>query len=164
MRLYLRESELDQGAQLLRKTSRNLRELARLAAQPCDLLDAELDVLIELFSTEGCDVSALRKQMGAAKQSLNRNLTALESKGLIRRDVSSADRRRRALRLTDEGRRIASDAAEGWRTALRDAYRTVGPEDVAATRRLIATLLLITDQREVAETQKGEDRTREPPP
>lgn len=147
-RLYLREAELDQGAALIRSAARNLRQSAHAATRESGLLDAELDTLIELYDTEGCDVSELRHRLNAARQSLNRNLKTLENKGLISRSPCPQDARRRLLHLTDDGRALAARAAAGWRELLLNAYRTTGPDDVSSARRLLLQLSNMTPDTE----------------
>ncbi|MBB34386.1 MAG: MarR family transcriptional regulator [Hirschia sp.] len=139
-RLYLRESELDQGARLLRAAWRNLRARAAEAAGDIDLTESELDILIELINLDNADVTTLRTQMNMPKQSMTRHLQSLEDKALLVRKRCVRDGRRRLLALTAEGARIATRAAEGWRDAMSSAYMAAGPEDVASTRRLLAML------------------------
>lgn len=139
-RLYLRETELDQGARLLRAAWRNLHAQAVEAASDAGLIEAEIDILIELLGLENEDVTSLRERMGAPKQSMARHLQSLEDKGLIARRRCPRDGRRRILTLSPEGEKIASRAAEGWRRAMARAYLAAGPEDVADARRLLALL------------------------
>ena len=136
-RLYLRETELDEGAALLRAAFRKLCACAQSAAGDTGLLDAELDILIELSDLEGCDVTTLRDRLETPKQSLARNLNNLETKGLIARRKCDRDGRRRLLALTQEGRTIAQKAADGWRNLLAEAFRMAGPDDVLSARRLL---------------------------
>ncbi|MEM6627197.1 MAG: MarR family transcriptional regulator [Pseudomonadota bacterium] len=139
-RLYLREAELDLGAELLRAAARRLIRRARNAAGAKDLLDAELDIVIELLNAEGIDVSEMRARLDAPKQSLARNLKSLENKGFIARRPCPKDGRRRLLSLTEIGRDLASRAAAGWREALLDAYKAAGPESVAGARSLLQAI------------------------
>ncbi len=136
-RLYLRESELDQGASLIKNAARALRQNAIRHASGANLLEAELDTLIELFEAEGCDVTELRERMDAPKQSLTRNLNALEQKNFIERRLCKQDGRKRRLYLTSNGRELATAMAEGWREILLSAFRACGPETVSNARRLL---------------------------
>ena len=144
-RLYLRESELDQGARLVRAAYRALRNEALKNAEGSDLSEPEIDILVELLGRTDEDVTSLRNAMGTPKQSMARHLQSLEDKGLLMRKRCPKDGRRRVLILTDQGRDIASQAADGWRRLMAAAYVAVGPEDVANTRRLLAMLADSTD-------------------
>ncbi|ACT58017.1 transcriptional regulator, MarR family [Hirschia baltica ATCC 49814] len=136
-RLYLRESDLDQGASLIRQSARKIRHMVGSVAQEAGLLEAELDTLIELVEMEGCDISELRAHLFAPKQSLARNLNALEKSGYIERVPCPKDGRRRLLNLTESGKEVISKAANGWRDVLLEAYRASGPEVVANAKKLL---------------------------
>lgn len=139
-RLYLRESDLDQGASLIRQSARKIRYLVGNIAEEAGILEAELDTLIELYEMEGCDISELRKHMNAPKQSLARNLNALEKKDFIKRTPCPKDGRRRLLYITDSGKSLVSRAAEGWREVLLKAYKASGPETVIHAKKLLQQL------------------------
>lgn len=139
-RLYLRDSELDQAAALVRRAARNLRESAIKTAGNANIIDAAIDVLIEISSMEGCDVAQLRAHMQAPKQSLNRNLNILEENGLIKRTPCPRDARRRRLMLSEDGKKLVEDAANGWRALLLDAFRKAGPDNVSSARNVLFEL------------------------
>lgn len=136
-RLYLRESDLDHGASLIRQSARKIRHLANSIAQEAGLLEAELETLVELSEIEGCDISELRTHLNAPKQSLARNLNALEKSGFIKRVPCIKDGRRRLLHLTNSGKTVISRAAKGWRDVLLEAYRASGPEVVSNAKKLL---------------------------
>ena len=138
-RLYLKDSELDQGAHLLRSAFRRLRDKAHEAAD-CPLGEGELDILVELFISGDLPVNALRDAIGAPKQSLARRLNDLQERDLVERAKCHQDGRRRIVRLTESGRTIAERAASGWRNALSIAYKAAGPERVNNMRILLASL------------------------
>jgi DNA-binding MarR family transcriptional regulator len=137
-RLYLRDQELDRGAALIRAAARRLEQLTRSPA--ADLPAPELEALVEVHDVGPIDVSRLRARLGAAKQSLTRALNALEGRGLVRRVAGGSDRRTRLVTLTPEGARLAAEAAERRREALREAYRLAGPDAVAGAARVLARI------------------------
>jgi DNA-binding MarR family transcriptional regulator/GNAT superfamily N-acetyltransferase len=53
---------------------------------------------------EGCELSALRGRLGLDSGYLSRLLRSLEAQGLVTVETAAADRRRRRVRLTSEGR------------------------------------------------------------
>lgn len=140
-RLYLRESDLDHGAALIRQSARKIRYLVNSVAQEANLLEAELDTLIELHDLEGCDISELRTHLNAPKQSLARNLNALEEAGFIRRIPCPKDGRRRLLHTTDSGKEIINQAAKGWRNVLLEAYRSSGPDVVSNAKKMLQSVV-----------------------
>ena len=139
-RLYLRESELDQGARALRNAWKGLRRLAHEAVPAEGLSPPEIDILIELLGLVEADVKTLRNLLESPKQTFARHIQSLEKRNLIRRRTCPTDRRRRLIGLTDEGSQLALHAAGAWRTALSSAFMAAGSEDVAGTRRLLALL------------------------
>ena len=136
-RLYLRESDLDLGASLIRQSARKLRYHLNSVAQEANLLDTELETLIELSTIEGCDISELRTYLNAPKQSLARNLKTLEKNGYIKRIPCVKDGRRRLLHLSDSGKTLVAHAAKGWRDVLLKSYRASGPEIVSNAKKLL---------------------------
>ena len=139
-RLYLQDSELDQGHKLLRLASRQLKLRATHAAKT-DLTSFEMDILIEVFETDNLDVSTLRESLDAPRQSLARHLNYLEEKQLVKRENCKKDGRRRILTLTESGRKLTQDAARGWRELLMEIYSEAGPEDVSAMRRILKLMV-----------------------
>jgi DNA-binding MarR family transcriptional regulator len=139
-RLYLRDQDLDQGAALILSAARKLTRLALLGLGEAEISEAELAVLLELHDSGPADVGLLRARLDSPKQSLARNLNALEARALIARETSSKDRRRRLVKLTDAGAGFALRAAEHRRTALRQAFLTAGPDAVTGARRVLSEI------------------------
>ena len=78
---------------------------ARLAAYK--LTYAQWIPLYKLFKQDGCTPIAMARDLSADPAALTRSLTRLETKGLLRRERSTQDRRVVHLWLTDEGRAVA---------------------------------------------------------
>ncbi|MBI1341220.1 MarR family transcriptional regulator [bacterium] len=136
-RLFLRDREVDEAAALIRAAARTLDRLVGSATARSGLLSAELDILIELHDRSVGDVSRLRVSLGAPKQSLMRNLALLEAKGLIKRRIASADRRRRIVELTEAGLELAGAAVDQRRDMLRQVLIAAGPEAALGARRFL---------------------------
>ncbi len=69
----------------------------------------EARVLFELAHGSGCEISALRGALDIDAGYLSRILARLESDGLITRERSTADARRRVIALTGPGRQVFAD-------------------------------------------------------
>ena len=97
----------------LRITRRVLTALGLTAAR-FDLLFA-----IKKSSRYGMNQSALRKVLGVSRATVSRMLASLEDLGLVRREVTTADRRQKFVELTKNGRRRIASAhrqltRSGW--------------------------------------------------
>jgi DNA-binding MarR family transcriptional regulator len=77
----------------------------RLAAYK--LTYAQWVPLFKLFKEDGCTPIAMARDLSVDPAALTRALTRLETKGLLRRERSTQDRRVVHLWLTDEGRAVA---------------------------------------------------------
>ena len=77
----------------------------RLAAYK--LTYAQWIPLFKLFKEDGCTPIAMARDLSVDPAALTRALTRLETKGLLRRERSTQDRRVVHLWLTDEGRAVA---------------------------------------------------------
>lgn len=80
---------------------------------------------------------ALADEMGLDRTTLGRNLRPLERDQLVSIAVDPADRRGRALAITDHGRTKVRDGKALWAAAQASFEATYGPE---RTRALHATL------------------------
>lgn len=78
---------------------------ARLA--PYKLTYAQWVPLYKLFKQDGCTPIAMARDLSSDPAALTRSLNRLETKGLIRRERSTQDRRVVHVWLTEEGRAVA---------------------------------------------------------
>ena len=139
-RLYLRDDELDRGVGLLLQSERILMGAANDAAEASGLSPAELSLMLTILYWPGRDVSTVRDDLGATTPTLARVLGRLDRRGLIRKERTGGDGRRRALHLSEAGEALVTPIAEAMRVKLRTAYRSVGPEAVTGARLLIEAL------------------------
>jgi DNA-binding MarR family transcriptional regulator len=142
-RLYLRDQDLNDGAALIRAASRRLSQLVYKASASSGVVEAEIDVMEEIFDTGPMDVTELRDRLNAPKQSMARTLNQLETRGLTTRDVDPRDRRRRLVTLTPAGLAFVQAATERRREALRQIFLQSGPEAVNGARRVLKELLRV---------------------
>lgn len=139
-RLYLRDSELDQGAALIRAAARRLASLSNSSSGSDPPLDGAVDILVELFDIGPHDVTSLRGRLNIPKQTLARYLNDLEARGLITRERDRLDGRRRRILLTPEGDRMTRQGAEARRAAMREVFLLCGPDAVTGARRVLAEI------------------------
>jgi DNA-binding MarR family transcriptional regulator len=140
-RLFLREEELDRALELALAAQRVLESIAEPAQADDTLGSGHWRVLSALRRRPGQSVAALRTRLAIPKQSLARLLDDLQTAGLITRAVANADRRRRALSLTEAGRAREAAIAAGGRARLAAAFRAAGPQAVAGARDVWLALL-----------------------
>jgi len=103
-----------------------IRRLSRVNLSP-----AQFSVLVVIDRNRGLSQADLAATLGIERARLVRMLNGMERRGLTQRLPAPADRRRHALRLTREGRKILSRAkalAAQHEAALkqklgRDSYR-----------------------------------------
>jgi DNA-binding MarR family transcriptional regulator len=75
------------------------------------------------------------------KQSLSRTIKELEARDLIVRGASQSDRRRRPLRLTEQGAALEERLNGGLRRRLALAYRAAGADAVAGYHQVLLGLV-----------------------
>jgi DNA-binding MarR family transcriptional regulator len=139
-RLYLRDSELDQGAALIRAAARRLSAVSNPAPGSAPIQDGAHDILMEIFDLGPQDVSGLRTRLNIPKQTLARYLNELEARGLIARERDRLDGRRRRIHLTPEGEAMTRRGAETRRATMREVFLLCGPDAVTGARRVLAEI------------------------
>jgi len=107
------------------------------ALAPFGLPSGALSILALIGANESCSQAALARQAGIGKPALVGILDELERRGLATRAVSPEDRRRKALSLTAEGKRMLEEmqhAANAEEEAIRETL------SVEERRQLLAFL------------------------
>lgn len=140
MRLYLRDEELDRGAGLILLGERALSAAAESARKQARLSRSEMQVLLAISQFPGQDVAGLRGRLAMTVPTCARLLGELDKRGLIERQLDGSDRRRRALMLSESGQALLAPVLTSMRSALREAYKSVGPEAVTGARALLEAI------------------------
>jgi len=83
---------------------------ARWQAGLPQLTKPQYAALTAIDDKPGIEQTALGRTAAIDKATLAAMLTRLEQRGLVERSVDGADRRRRVLHLTDEGRRLLAES------------------------------------------------------
>lgn len=124
--LFLREAEIRRGVELLyfgySHLTRSIDET--LATQ--GLGRAHHRVLYFVARQPELTVSELMRLLGITKQSLNRVLGELMTRGLVEMQTGRIDRRQRLLSLTAEGSALEAALFERLRETLSAAYAQAG--------------------------------------
>ncbi|WP_439814266.1 MarR family winged helix-turn-helix transcriptional regulator [Zavarzinia sp. CC-PAN008] len=139
--LFLREEDLRQGIELLFFAYRYF------TADPDEILAqkgfgrAHHRVLHFLGRHPGISVAELLAILGITKQSLSRVLAQLVDEGYVVQEADAGDRRRRLLRLTDQGEAFEREVSAPQRARVTRAYREAGAEAVAGYRKVLLGLI-----------------------
>ncbi len=78
------------------------------------------------------------------RSTLGHLLRPLEARGLVAIGTSDADRRSRAIALSEEGRRLLLRARRLWRAAQRRFETTFGTEEALGLRRVLKQVATLT--------------------
>ncbi|BBY18334.1 bifunctional helix-turn-helix transcriptional regulator/GNAT family N-acetyltransferase [Mycolicibacterium litorale] len=89
----------------------------------------EARVLYEIAHTSDIAVADLRVRLGLDPGHLSRLLSAFEARALIEREVSTTDRRRQLVRLTEEGRAAFAELDAKQVAAIGDLLAELSPAD-----------------------------------
>ncbi|HEX4496551.1 MAG TPA: MarR family transcriptional regulator [Thermoanaerobaculia bacterium] len=127
-------------ATAMRKASRRLTQLYDDALLPCGLRSTQLAILSELErrSQAPPTVQELADSLVMDRSALGHNLRPLERDGFLALQESPADRRRRLIVMTPQGKAKHDEARRLWRTAQDRFHEIFGTTDAASLR---ATLL-----------------------
>jgi DNA-binding MarR family transcriptional regulator len=121
-----------------------IRQAARHVTQFYDQLLAQSGLRATQFAILGrlqrngpLPINTLAAALVLDRTTLGRNILPLERDGLIEIGASSADRRRREVRLTAAGAARLRAAQRGWNEAQQRFNEVFGPERAAALRDLL---------------------------
>ena len=120
----------------LRRATRRLTQAYDQALKPSGLRLTQYSVLANVARCEGLSITELAAVLAMDRTTLTRNLRPLERGGLIR-VAPGPDQRRRAVGITEAGRRRYEAAVPLWREAERAFRRSMGREEAAVLRALL---------------------------
>ena len=133
---------------------KRVHQLAQAGLEPAfaeeGLTFVQWHALISIHFERGTTSAALARDLAYDKGATTRLIDALEARGWVRRSREHEDRRLVALRLTDEGARVAHrcrarvlEAWNGWLAAWPDADIA---DTIATLQRLRATMESIAER------------------
>lgn len=76
-----------------------------------------------------------------SKQAMSQIVDQLEERALVSRRIDPADRRARAIQITELGRQTLAHAASAWATVEEEVCAAVGEHDLATTMRTMRQYL-----------------------
>lgn len=136
--LYLRDEELKQGVDLLFFAFSDMFVHGESQLRAAGLGRAHRRALYFIARNPGLSVADLLAILRITKQSLNRVLNDLLSRGYVERRPGMRDRRTRQLKLTAKGAGLETALWESQRPRLVRAFREAGPDAVAGFRRVLS--------------------------
>ena len=116
---------------------RAARALARRfddALRPHGLTNGQFSLLMALNRPEPPPMGPVAAVLAMDRTTLTAALKPLERRGLVRIEADPRDRRGRLLRLTQEGRRLLTDAFPIWRETHEKIDRQLSAFDMSAMR------------------------------
>jgi DNA-binding MarR family transcriptional regulator len=94
--------------------------------------------LLRLLARDGATHQAeLAEALGQAPRSVTQSVEALERLGLLTRAIDPADRRRKAVTLTEKGQAALAAAEQAGRQALQHAFGALGPDRLSDLQGLL---------------------------
>lgn len=116
----------------VRRAARHVTQLYDAHLAPTGLRTTQYSLLKALAEPGPHNLGAVAARMGLDRTTLGRNLRPLERDGLVAIDVDPADRRGRALTVTEEGQARLAQAQACWAQAQDAFEQGYGPDATAA--------------------------------
>jgi DNA-binding MarR family transcriptional regulator len=125
----------------LRRIVRELRVFSRRAELDSGLSAAQLFVLERMSAHRSLSVNALAEQTLTHQSSVSVVAQRLEERGLITRQTSPVDGRRKELSITEAGRRVLKRAPVSLQDRLMAAGMAMAAKDREELARLLSLLV-----------------------
>lgn len=138
--LYLREEQIRLTYEAMLLAWRELGATCDPLQRENQLGSAHHRVLFLVSTHQGLTMSALLRRLNITKQSLNRVLQELLTRGLLEQRSDERDKRVKRLHLTPQGSAIEEEIFIALRDRMTLAYRAAGGQAVEGFRRVLATL------------------------
>lgn len=122
------------------KAARAIGRRYDAALRPTGLSNWQFTLLMMLVREEPPTIGALAQQLATDRTTVTANLKPLERRGLLAVRGDGEDRRVRRVVLSDEGRRLLTDAYPLWQRAQAAIVRQLDPADREAFRAAAAAL------------------------
>lgn len=124
----------------IRKAARHATSFYDEALAPSGLRLTQFSMLAQLSGVDGVALGELAEQLGLDRTTATRNLKLLERAGYVTLAAAENDGRRKAIRLTLEGRAILRRAAPLWQAAQSRFEERHSAERIARLRAVLREL------------------------
>lgn len=121
----------------IRKLARRITQIYDDALAPYGLTIGQFGTLVNLRRSRTIGIAGLAEQLSADASTLSRLLKPLAAAGLVEISPDSADRRAKALRLTDAGAAKAHAAKAGWHAAQAQVAAQLGQDRLGALQFIV---------------------------
>lgn len=118
----------------LRKAARRVSQIYDQQLEPLGLTITQYGLLAHVKRFDGIGIGALAEMLIMDPTTLTRNLRPLEQARYVAVVPDPADRRRRTVTLTRDGRAVLSDALPLWRQAQAHVVSLVGRQRLQALK------------------------------
>lgn len=110
-------------------------------ADPMGMTTTDLRIVLALGGEGELAGHELSEIMGLAPMNVSRAITGLIERGLVELGLDRSNRRRKPVRLSDNGKRVFAETIPAMATVGADLFKGVTPRDREAFRRVAATVL-----------------------
>lgn len=124
-----------------RQLARQLTQLYDQCLAPSGLRVGQFSILAKLDAFGSQTVAQLAERLVLDRKSLGLALRPLERDGMVRLAIPDADRRRRQIELTPEGRTRLAAAIPHWRRAQRAFDDAYGRDATKGLRKLFRQII-----------------------
>jgi DNA-binding MarR family transcriptional regulator len=126
---------------LMRRATRRMTQIYEHALEPAGVTVNQFGILAHLYAglarTHGLSIGVISERLGTDPTTLNRTLTPLQMRGLVRNAIDSSDGRVRLVRITDEGQRALAKAIPLWRQAKAKVEHALGSKSMRALNEML---------------------------
>jgi len=120
------------------KAKKNYARLLEPLCREWNLTRNEMDILLFLYNNPEYDRAAdIVTVRGIAKSHVSVSVNDLENRGFLLRENDPHDRRAVHLRMTDQARSIAAEAAQQQRLFFSQLYAGIKPEELQAWKAIM---------------------------
>ena len=124
----------------VRQAARHVTQFYEQYLAGTGLRSTQYSILSRLKRTGPLSINALAAAMVMDRTTLGRNMLPLERDGLIAIEPDAADRRSKALRLTERGLKVQRAASKQWAKAQADFEKLYGPQRTLDLRALLGAV------------------------
>lgn len=111
----------------IRKASRIITQIYDEALRGLGYTPSQIMILSSIQELHSSTINELADAVSTDRTTLSRNLIPLRKDGLIK-PCDCADRRSKAVMITDKGRQVLEKASDIWREKHQSIAKAIGPQ------------------------------------